>query len=283
MSDDTKTTLEGTPDTAELLAIQFSKYSKKETKIYIIKRDEAYMALLKIFNNFIESTAWGIAQMTSDPNEHMKDLVSIGHAALLRNLQRWHPKQNRRFSKQFMGIYIRGEMLKFLNTGTRLISLPEKIVKGVVDLHKASQNGTEAEYVDDMKSKCSKKMIKAILNNRHMLSSPPGTIIDDSRDFHKNEMQVNTFCPGMTDEAVDCDVGDVLERVLIYLNEPEKRAICSYFGLNNQASMTYEQIARAESITREGARQRVRTGVEKLRKKMSKLGVASLGDVLLAL
>lgn len=278
--EDKESAVENT-DSAEDWAKQFAIHRQNTSRSSQQLTAEAFDQLLSTFHDFIRGTARQISLNAADPTDAFQELLNVGKTALWRNLCRWHPDQGRPFSKAFMDTYIRSQMFRALNKFARAVYLPEDVVKAVIDLHKATEEGEEEAMIASLADEMSWDRLNAILQHRHTLNRQSIMMMED-RESSSDSMSANTSYHIVTQAENDyCfDVPELLEEVLSELRPTERAAIESYYGLNNRTRASLEEIGKQSGVSRERIRQRIAAGFKKIKKQLVRKKIRCVDDIL---
>lgn len=211
---------------------------------------QAYNQMLLVFKDYIKAKANELSSTFPDAYHVKKDLIAIGQKTLLDSMKRWHPSQDRRFSRGNVDRSIKSAMYKYLNHEERIVDLPSKVLKDMLRYNAAKASG-ELEKVAEVIQGWTRNHLEAVRqyaphahphNNRNY-------IISDSEGVNGSHLTFNsTFesSPSLRGTAYNLfraisesppqsdDVREILEEELRNLPRDEELAIRSKFLLGQQ-------------------------------------------------
>ena len=231
---------------------------------------EIYEKILALFNESIRRVAFKLAAVTEDSHTTVNEFISIGRNTLYVNLQRWHPSQNRAFSRSLMMKTIRGDMQNHLNFEMRPVTLPERVSREILKYNRAVLRGESSEEYTASQN-WSSKFEKTVLEYKGVYGSRVLDIggSEESRDMEKTH-GIQTAILSTEDNKLPEDAYEIIDRVLNQLPKREKEIVISYMGLKGQPGMTFEKISKEKGLTRERIRQLFGSATQKMKKKLDK-------------
>jgi DNA-directed RNA polymerase sigma subunit (sigma70/sigma32) len=254
----------------EAQAIQFALHAGVSASEATRYADEAFAAIHAALKPFIFKTAWSLAAKTGDPITSFRDLCSVTALAIFKNLKRWHPPQGRKFSVKIMRVCIASQMSQCLNRELRMIYYPERVVKDIIALNRAGAGAEEENFIRNAGRDWTQRRFETVEHLRDALF--PGSASEILEDGFEEGPSVgfrhhcsdNGPLPDRTVHAAE----ELLSTLMQGLAEFQRRALRMYFGMGEFLGdpHTFARIGEVEKITREGARQRVRVAVRKLKK-----------------
>lgn len=256
---------------------------------------QAYDQMLLIFEGYIRAKGSELSATFPDAHHVKQDLISIGRATLLDNMKRWHPGQDRRFSRGNVDRNIKSAMYKHLNHEERIVELPSKVLKDMFRLNAATATG-DPEQIAEVTRGWTKNHLEAVQqyaphahphNNRNYILSES----ERENGNHQTYRAIFESSPALLGIG-DCvysaiceppphshDVRGILEEELRKLPHDEEVAVRSKFLLGqegqNEATggATLRNIGRRHHVTGESVRQRIARGLKKLRPRLAKRGI----------
>ena len=263
---------------------------------------QAYDQMLLIFEGYIRAKASELSATFPDAYHVKQDLMGIGRATLLDNMKRWHPSQDRRFSRGNVDRNIKSAMYKHLNHEERIVDLPSKVLKDMFRLNAAKATGNP-EAIAEVTRGWTKNHLEAVQqyaphahphNNRNYIISESEGENGNHLTYHAT-FESSVALRGTSDCVYSAisepltqshDVREIIEEELRNLPHDEEMAIRSKFLLgeeqenNGDAETTLRDIGRRHNVTGESIRQRIARGLKKLRPRLAKRGINNLGDIL---
>ena len=256
-------------------AMTFHENCNLETKEATRLVAQSYKAILAALLPFIHRKAWQLGSTTSDAKSNAEILVSTAMAAVYQNLRRWDPVRHRNFSLTAMRIHLQSEMVQCLNREIRMVRIPEQLVQHIIAFHKASTRGEGAAFLAEARKVWTPRRVADVETYKHALNA--GYATEQLVEQHEESEDGAPRCSYTIQAAPEpesptpcSDEVSMMLKAIGALCPTERRAVSMHFGMGDYSTKhTFAEIGIAEGITREGARQRVLVGLQKLRKKMA--------------
>lgn len=259
--------------------------------------------MLLIFEGYISAKASELSATFPGAYHVKQDLIGIGRATLLDNMKRWHPSQDRRFSRGNVDRNIKSAMYKYLNHEERIADLPSKVLKDMFRYNAAKASG-EAEKITEVTQGWTQNHLEAVRqyaphahphNNRNYIISESEGVNRNHLTFHATlesspslrGTAAHNLCSAISESSPQSDdVREILEEELRNLPRDEELAIRSRFLVgqeqqnDGEEATTLREIGRRQHVTGESIRQRIARGLKTLRPRLAKRGINTLDDVL---
>ncbi len=237
-----------------------------ELAILIKKGDQAALeALTKANLRFVVS----VAKQYQNQGLSLGDLINEGNLGLIKAAKRFDETRGFKFISYAVW-WIRQSILQALAEQSRIVRLPLNRVGALNKIGKAYSQ-LEQEYERDPSAQELAKELDMDENEvadtlkisgRHVSMDAPFAQGEDNRllDVLQNDQQPNPDSTLMV-ESLKTEI----ERALSTLTEREAEVIRLYFGLNNEHSLTLEEIGERFNLTRERVRQIKEKAIRRLR------------------
>lgn len=234
--------------------------------ILIKKGDQAALeALTKANLRFVVS----VAKQYQNQGLSLGDLINEGNLGLIKAAKRFDETRGFKFISYAVW-WIRQSILQALAEQSRIVRLPLNRVGALNKIGKAYSQ-LEQEYERDPSAQELAKELDMDENEvadtlkisgRHVSMDAPFAQGEDNRllDVLQNDQQPNPDSTLMV-ESLKTEI----ERALSTLTEREAEVIRLYFGLNNEHSLTLEEIGERFNLTRERVRQIKEKAIRRLR------------------
>lgn len=284
---------------AEQIASVFARSYNEDTAEKNTAADrlamQAYDQMLLIFAGYIRAKASELSSTLPNAYHVKQDLIGIGRTTLLDSMKRWHPCQNRRFSRGNVDRNIKSAMYQWLNHKERIVDLPSKVLKDMFRYNAAKAAGG-AEQISEVIKGWTKNHLEAVEkyaphvhphNNRDYIITE-GKGENSYYPTHHAILESSPALRGTTDSVYSAicepppqshDVRDILEEELRKLPHDEEAAVRSKFLLGKEGQndaeggATLREIGRRHHVTGESVRQRIARGLKKLRPRLAKRGI----------
>ncbi len=243
-----------TPEEEIELAIQIRKGSQ-----------EALEKLVKANLRFVVS----VSKQYQNQGLTLGDLINEGNLGLIKAAKRFDETRGFKFISYAVW-WIRQSILQALAEQSRIVRLPLNRVGALNKLSKAYSN-LEQEYEREPSPEELAKELEMDLDEvsdtlrisgRHVSVDAPFATGDENRllDVLENEAQ-----PTPDFSLMSTSLKREIESALSSLTEREAEVIKLYFGLNEEHSLTLEEIGERFSLTRERVRQIKEKAIRRLR------------------
>jgi RNA polymerase primary sigma factor len=197
------------------------------------------------------------------------DLINEGNLGLIKAAKRFDEKRGFKFISYAVW-WIRQSIMQALAEQSRIVRLPlnrvgslSKISKTFSDLEQKFQREPSTEEVAEVIGITSDEVLANLkVSGRHVSMDAPfsqgedGSLLDVLSDVNESNPEKQLMTDSLAQEV---------ERALSTLTKREADVIALYFGLNNNNSMTLEEIGEKFNLTRERVRQIKEKATRRLR------------------
>jgi RNA polymerase primary sigma factor len=197
------------------------------------------------------------------------DLINEGNLGLIKAAKRFDEKRGFKFISYAVW-WIRQSIMQALAEQSRIVRLPlnrvgslTKISKTFSDLEQKFQREPSTEEVAEVIGVTTDEVLANLrVSGRHVSMDAPfaqgedGSLLDVLSDANESNPDQQLLTDSLTQEV---------QRALATLTQRESEVIGLYFGLNNNASMTLEEIGEKFNLTRERVRQIKEKATRRLR------------------
>ena len=221
-----------------------------------------------------------VAKQYQNQGLSLGDLINEGNLGLIKAAKRFDETRGFKFISYAVW-WIRQSILQALAEQSRIVRLPlnrvgalNKIGKKFSELEQAfEREPTSAELAEQLDMSMMEIADTIKISGRHLSVDAPFSDGEDNRllDVLPNEQQPPPDS-GLITDAVDVQAGPVtkslrieVRRALSTLSEREAEVIRLYFGLDNEHSLTLEEIGERFNLTRERVRQIKEKAIRRLR------------------
>ncbi len=210
-----------------------------------------------------------VAKQYQNQGLSLGDLINEGNLGLIKAAKRFDETRGFKFISYAVW-WIRQSILQALAEQSRIVRLPlnrvgalNKIGKKFSELEQAyEREPTSAELAEQLDMSMSEVADTIKISGRHLSVDAPFSEGEDNRllDVLPNEQQPPPD-NGLINESLRIEV----RRALSTLSEREAEVIRLYFGLDNEHSLTLEEIGERFNLTRERVRQIKEKAIRRLR------------------
>jgi RNA polymerase primary sigma factor len=197
------------------------------------------------------------------------DLINEGNLGLIKAAKRFDEKRGFKFISYAVW-WIRQSIMQALAEQSRIVRLPlnrvgslTKISKTFSDLEQKFQREPSTEEVAEVIGVTTDEVLANLrVSGRHVSMDAPfaqgedGSLLDVLSDANESSPEQQLLTDSLTQEV---------QRALATLTQRESEVIGLYFGLNNNTSMTLEEIGEKFNLTRERVRQIKEKATRRLR------------------
>jgi RNA polymerase primary sigma factor len=197
------------------------------------------------------------------------DLINEGNLGLIKAAKRFDEKRGFKFISYAVW-WIRQSIMQALAEQSRIVRLPlnrvgslSKISKTFSDLEQKFQREPSTEEIAEVIGVTTDEVLaNQRVAGRHVSMDAPfaqgedGSLLDVLSDANESNPEKQLMTDSLTQEV---------QRALATLTARESEVIGLYFGLNNNISMTLEEIAEKFNLTRERVRQIKEKATRRLR------------------
>jgi RNA polymerase primary sigma factor len=197
------------------------------------------------------------------------DLINEGNLGLIKAAKRFDEKRGFKFISYAVW-WIRQSIMQALAEQSRIVRLPlnrvgslSKISKTFSELEQKFQREPSSEEVAEVIGITTEEVLANLrLSGRHVSVDAPfaqgedGSLLDVLSDANESNPEQQLLTDSLTHEV---------KRALSTLTVRESEVIALYFGLNNNTSMTLEEIGEKFCLTRERVRQIKEKATRRLR------------------
>lgn len=232
----------------------------------IKKGDQAALETLTKANlRFVVS----VAKQYQNQGLSLGDLINEGNLGLIKAAKRFDETRGFKFISYAVW-WIRQSILQALAEQSRIVRLPLNRVGALGKIGRAYSNleqefGREpsaAELADELEMDISEITDALRISGRHVSMDAPFAQGDENRliDVIENDQMPNPDF-ALISESLKSEI----ERALSTLSEREAEVLKLYFGLNEEHSLTLEEIGEKFNLTRERVRQIKEKAIRRLR------------------
>ncbi|MCS6808253.1 MAG: sigma-70 family RNA polymerase sigma factor [Bacteroidota bacterium] len=210
-----------------------------------------------------------VAKQYQNQGLSLGDLINEGNLGLIKAAKRFDETRGFKFISYAVW-WIRQSILQALAEQSRIVRLPlnrvgalNKIGKKYSELEQAfEREPTSAELAEQLDMSMSEVTDTIKISGRHLSVDAPFNDGEDNRllDVLPNEQQPPPD-HGLMAESLRVEV----RRALSTLSEREAEVVRLYFGLDNEHSLTLEEIGERFNLTRERVRQIKEKAIRRLR------------------
>lgn len=197
------------------------------------------------------------------------DLINEGNLGLIKAAKRFDEKRGFKFISYAVW-WIRQSILQALAEQSRIVRLPlnrvgslNKILKTFAELEQKFQREPSSEEIAEVIGITAEEVVDNLkVSGRHVSMDAPfaqgedGSLLDVLSDVNESNPEKQMLTDSLTLEV---------QRSLSTLTTRESEVIGLYFGLNEKASMTLEEIGLKFNLTRERVRQIKEKATRRLR------------------
>ena len=210
-----------------------------------------------------------VAKQYQNQGLSLGDLINEGNLGLIKAAKRFDETRGFKFISYAVW-WIRQSILQALAEQSRIVRLPLNRVGALNKIGKAYSN-LEQEYEREPNANELATELEMDINEisdtlkisgRHVSMDAPFSQGEDNRllDVLSNETQ-----PSPDNTLMSDSLKNEIERALLTLSERESEVIKLYFGLNEEHSLTLEEIGEKFNLTRERVRQIKEKAIRRLR------------------
>jgi RNA polymerase primary sigma factor len=210
-----------------------------------------------------------VAKQYQNSGLTLGDLINEGNLGLIKAAKRFDEKRGFKFISYAVW-WIRQSIMQALAEQSRIVRLPlnrvgslSKISKTFSDLEQKFQREPSTEEVAEVIGVTTEEVLANLkVSGRHVSMDAPfsqgedGSLLDVLSDVNESSPEKQLITDSLTQEV---------QRALSTLTRREAEVIGFYFGLNNNSSMTLEEIAEKFNLTRERVRQIKEKATRRLR------------------
>ncbi len=210
-----------------------------------------------------------VAKQYQNQGLSLGDLINEGNLGLIKAAKRFDETRGFKFISYAVW-WIRQSILQALAEQSRIVRLPlnrvgalNKIGKKYSEMEQAlEREPTSAELADQLEMTMSEVTDTIKISGRHLSVDAPFNDGEDNRllDVLPNDQQPPPD-HGLMAESLRVEV----RRALSTLSEREAEVVRLYFGLDNEHSLTLEEIGERFNLTRERVRQIKEKAIRRLR------------------
>jgi RNA polymerase primary sigma factor len=210
-----------------------------------------------------------VAKQYQNQGLSLGDLINEGNLGLIKAAKRFDETRGFKFISYAVW-WIRQSILQALAEQSRIVRLPlnrvgalNKIGKKYSELEQTyEREPTSAELAEQLDMSMSEVTDTIKISGRHLSVDAPFNEGEDNRllDVLPNEQQPPPDY-GLMNESLRIEV----RRALSTLSEREAEVVRLYFGLDNEHSLTLEEIGERFNLTRERVRQIKEKAIRRLR------------------
>ncbi|MBR5351076.1 MAG: RNA polymerase sigma factor RpoD/SigA [Prevotella sp.] len=226
---------------------------------------EALEKLTKANLRFVVS----VAKQYQNQGLSLPDLINEGNLGLIKAAEKFDETRGFKFISYAVW-WIRQSILQAIAEQSRIVRIPLNQVGSVNKINrvmnKFEQENERRPSVDEIAEKTDiphEKIEDAIsVNNRHVSVDAPFV---EGEDNSLLDVLVNDDAPMADRMLVIESLREEINRALTSLNDRERNIIEAFFGINQTAEMTLEEIGEKFGLTRERVRQIKEKAIRKLR------------------
>ena len=237
-------------------------------ELYYRIRDGDEMALEKLTKANLRFVV-SVAKQYQNHGLTLGDLINEGNVGLIKAAKRFDEQRGFKFISYAVW-WIRQSIMQALAEQSRIVRLPlnrvgslSKISKTFSELEQKYQREPSTEEIAEVIGMTSEEVIANLkVSARHISMDAPfsqgedGSLLDVLADANESNPETQLMADSLTLEV---------QRALSTLTPRESEVIGLYFGLNNNAAMTLEEIGEKFNLTRERVRQIKEKATRRLR------------------
>jgi RNA polymerase nonessential primary-like sigma factor len=217
----------------------------------------------------------------------MTDLIEEGNLGLMHAIGKFEPERGFRFST-YASWWIRQNIERAIMHQARLVRLPVHIVRELNQVLKARRvlEASAASAGQGDKAIRADELAKAVGRPVHEISAllkfaEQPTSLDAPLDRHQLDAGAESVLDGVADDGqsdpmsltLSNEVEQLLQHGLEELNEREREVLAGRYGLRDREPETLEVLAERLHLTRERIRQIQQEALQKLRRRLIRIGV----------
>lgn len=210
-----------------------------------------------------------VAKQYQNQGLSLSDLISEGNLGLIKAAQRFDETRGFKFISYAVW-WIRQSILQALAEHSRIVRLPlnrigtvSKIQKTFVELEQVyEREPTAAEMADKLNVSVEEVLDSLRISARQVSIDSP---LKDEEQNSLLDILVDESGEAPDDEMIRESLRREVQSALSTLTPRETDVVTYYFGLNNQAPMTLEEIGTFFNLTRERVRQIKEKAIRRLR------------------
>lgn len=197
------------------------------------------------------------------------DLINEGNVGLIKAAQRFDETRGFKFISYAVW-WIRQSMMQALAEQSRIVRLPlnrvgalTKIARNFSELEQKFQREPSADELAEVMELSTQEVLSSLqVSGRHVSMNAP--FIQGEENTLLDTLENESEAPPDSDLMVD-SLKKEIKRALATLTQREAEVIALYFGLNEEHSMTLEEIGDKFNLTRERVRQIKEKATRRLR------------------
>lgn len=286
---------------AEVLVSLWATWSIQKNSTALRITNDSQVEFCSIFDKFIKTTAFRLAQRAKDSHTTLNDLVAVGTAETLANMHRWakiqEKQDGRNFSTTICKRAISSAMIERYHILERNVKVPSEVLSGALKLAQSMRNKGEGVSddcaIEEFKADAiasgnySPGRLERVLEYRNLIQEQTLSIVEET-DEESGE-QLGLLTTRLAEDNVDFDnLSEFLESVInqmvkskrITARDAEWVKRRNGFGAYAGAIETFDEIGQRSRVSRERVRQVVARSMNKIRDRMKLLGIQKTSDLL---
>ena len=200
----------------------------------------------------------------------LSDLINEGNLGLIKAAQRFDEKRGFKFISYAVW-WIRQSIMQALAENTRIVRLPLNKVSDIRKIRKEFSR-FEQEYEREPNtlelaefSDLSEKQVKETLSVSGFHVSLDSPLIS-GEEFCLTDVMENMETPKTDNSLINESLGIEIARAFTTLQDREREVLILFFGIGKKHTLTLEEIAELQGLTRERIRQIKAKAIRRLRK-----------------
>ncbi len=258
---------------------QAAKDAIKDLRLDGVYSGEEYERLLAISrkgdqakNHMVEANlrlVVSIAKHYSGPGMQFLDLIQEGNLGLLKAVDRFDYKRGFRFST-YASWWIRQSITRAISEHGRMIRVPAHMLEALSRVLRTSRAMAQSLGRDPSPEELAEALnmtVGQVTNVLRIAQDPISleTPVGSDEDAHLGDFIRDEAAEAPDEAAIRSLLQDHLDEALLTLTPREEEVLRSRYGIDNEATKSYEEIGLALNVTTERARQIEARALRKLR------------------
>jgi len=210
-----------------------------------------------------------VAKQYQNQGLGLGDMISEGNLGLIKAAQRFDETRGFKFISYAVW-WIRQSIMQAIAEHARLVRLPLNRISSLGKIHRAlvqleqkyEREPTDEEIASQVEMTTAEVTRNLALRNRHISVDAPFAASEEGSLL---DVMVDEDSVAPEESLMHDSLQIEVKRTLNTLTQREREVIVYFFGLNNQANLTLEEIGQLLDLTRERVRQIKEKAVRRLR------------------